>query len=296
MLDDAIEDLPRDMTPALPTGWERAWWAPMNYALATLVGMLFVVPLVWMISTSLRPIGLPPATRFEWIPPVITLDNYPYIFQILELGRFLGNSIGVVVVAVPLTLLTASAAGFALAQLPPRPRGWLTAVSVAALLVPAMAIWITRFLVYKWIGILDTPLALIAPAIMGTSPLYVLLFGWAFGRVPGEIFEQARLDGAGAWRIWWSVALPLVRPAIGAVAILSMVFYSSDFISPLLYVNNQAYYTLPVGIQALQQVNRTNWPLMMAGAVVLTLPMLILFIAAQRFFFQEDRTQGWWGR
>ena len=296
MLDDAIEDLPRDMTPALPTGWERAWWTPMNYALATLVGLLFVVPLVWMVSTSLRPIGLPAPARFEWIPPVLTLDNYPYIFQILELGRFLGNSVGVVVVAVPLTLLTASGAGFALAQLPARPRGWLTALSVAALLVPAMAIWITRFLVYKWIGILDTPLALIAPAIMGTSPLYVLLFGWAFGRVPGEIFEQARLDGAGAWRIWWSVALPLVRPAIGAVAILSTVFYWSDFISPLLYVNNPAYYTLPVGIQALQQVNRTNWPLMMAGAVVLTLPMLILFVVAQRFFFQEDRTQGWWGR
>ena len=288
MPDDAVEDLPEDMEYGLPEGWERVWWPPVNYGLAALIAAVFAIPLIWMIATSLRPLGLPPATRFEWLPPALSLSNYPYIFQILELGRFLGNSVGVVLVAVPLTVLTASLAGFAIAQLPEQVRKGLIAVSVAALLVPSMALWITRFLVYKSLGILDTPLVLIAPAIMGTSPFYVLLFAWAFARVPRELFEQARLDGAGAWRLWWLVGLPQVRTGITAVAVLAGLHYWSDFIDPLLYLNNQQYYTLPVGIQALQQMDRTNWPLLMAGAVVLTVPVLVVFLVAQRYFFSQE--------
>lgn len=296
MQDDAVQELPADMAPGPPEGWERAWWTPLNYALAVGITLLFALPLVWMIATSLRPIGLPPATRLEFIPPELSLTNYPYIFEIVQMGRFLGNSLIVVAVAVPITLLTASWAGFALAQLPPRLKGALVAVSVAALLVPAITLWLTRFLVYKTIGIIDTPLALIAPAVMGSSPLYVLLYAWAFERLPREFFEQARLDGAGAFHTWWAVGLPLVRSATTAVAVLAIVLYWSDFITPLLYVNNQLYYTLPVGVQVLQQMDRTNWPLLMAGAVVLTLPVLLMFIVAQRYFFQEERGRGFLGR
>ena len=96
MPDDAVQDLPLDAAPGPPEGWERAWWPPLNYALAVGVTLLFAVPLVWMIATSLRPRGLPPATHFEFIPPVLALDNYPYAFQIVELGRFLANSLFVV--------------------------------------------------------------------------------------------------------------------------------------------------------------------------------------------------------
>lgn len=289
MLDDAVADLPGELSPDLPPGWERAWWPPMHYGMAAVLAVLFAIPLAWMVSTSLRPAGLAPAPQFEWVPPVLTLANYPYIFQILALGRFLGNSVGVVLVAVPLTVLVASLAGFGMAGQPARRRNLLVAVSVAALMVPTMALWIPRFLIYKTVGILDTPLALIAPAIMGTSPLYVLLFAWAFGRQPSDLFEQARLDGAGPWRIWWTIALPLVWPATTVVAVLATMFYWSDFISPLFYVNNQEFYTLPVGIQHLQQVNRTAWPLMMTGAVVLTAPVLVLFLLAQRFIFRLGR-------
>jgi multiple sugar transport system permease protein len=296
MPDDAVQDWTSDTPPGPPQGWEQAWWPPLNYSLAILVAVACAIPLFWMISTSLRPVGLPLPQRFEWVPPQLSLNNYPEAFRVVELGRFAVNSLLVVLTAVPITLLTASAAGFALVQLPQRVQRVMLGISVAALLVPVMALWITRFLVYKQIGILDTPLALIAPAVMGTSPFYVLIFVWAFERVPREVYEQARLDGASAWRVWWSIGLPLVRGATTAVAVLATVYYWSDFISPLLYVNNQAYYTLPVGVQALQQATRTNWPLLMAGAVVLTVPVLVMFIVAQRYFFQEERGRGWLGR
>lgn len=296
MPEDIIEDLPDDMDYSPPEGWERIWWSTVSYALALLVAIVCVIPLVWMAATSLRPVGMPPPTRFEWFPPVLSLDNYPRIFEIQETGRFLRNSVMVVAVAVPLTILVASLAGFALSQITPRIRGVVVTISVAAMLVPSIAIWITRFLVYKWVGILDTPLALIAPVLMGTSPLFVLMYTWAFGRIPRDICEQAQLDGANPWRIWWTIALPLVRPITTGVAVLSAAFYWSDFINPLLYVNNQEWYTLAVGVQALQQMDRTNWPLLMAGSVLLTLPVLLVFIFAQRYFFQEERLRGWIGQ
>lgn len=293
MPDDAIEDLPEGMKHGPPQGWERLWWRPMNYGLAIVITVLFAIPLIWMFSTSLRPNLLPPATQIELIPPGFSFDNFLNVFKVVEMGRFLRNSIGVLIVAVPLTLLVASLAGFAMAQLSPNVRGILIAVSVAAMLVPPIALWLTRFLVYKWIGILDTPLVLIIPALMGTSPLFVLLFAWAFARVPREIYEQGRVDGASVWRIWWSLGLPLVRPIALGVALLATRFYWSDFINPLLYVNNSQFHTMPVGVQALEQMDRTNWPLLMAGSVILTLPVLLIFIVAQRYFFQEERQRGW---
>jgi multiple sugar transport system permease protein len=286
--------LARRRWAALPRG--RIATSLALYALAGGVAALFCVPLLWMITTSLRPVGLPLPTGFEWIPPAWALDNYRRVFEIVEMGRFLGNSLLVMVVAVPLTVLTASLAGFGLSQLPRRARNGLLAVAVAAMLVPKMALWVTLFLVYKTLGLLNTPLVLIAPAIMGTNPLFVLMFAWAFLRIPADFIEQARLDGAGAWQVWWAVGLPLVRPVALAVVVLATEFYWSDFINPLLFVTNSAYYTLPVGVQALQQMARTNWPLLMAGGVLLTVPVLLTFVIAQRFFFQEERGRGWLGR
>lgn len=294
--DDAIEELPEGLKPGPPEGWERVWWRPVNYGLAMLVAAVFGIPLVWMIATSLRPAGLAPATQFEWLPPLFSAVNYSRIFEILEFGLFARNSVVVVLVAVPLTLIIASLAGFALAEMGPRLRGILVGVSVAAMLVPAITLWISRFLVYKWVGILDTPLVLVMPALMGTSPLFVLMYVWAFQRLPREVIEQAMIDGANPWRVWWTLALPLVRPITLGVAILAGKFYWSDFINPLFYVRDQEFYTLPVGLQALQQMDRTNWPLLMAGSVLLTLPVLVVFVLAQRYFFQEERQRGWLGR
>jgi multiple sugar transport system permease protein len=260
------------------------------------VASLFVIPLVWMMTTSLRPAGLPPPTALEWWPPQATLANYPAIFRLLPLGRYTLNSLIVVALAVPLTLLSASWAGFAMAQLSPRTRNLLAAAAVASLLVPVMALWLTRFLIFKWLGVLDSLYALILPAVFGSSPLFVLILYWACRRIPAEVYEAARLDGCGPFRAWWSIAVPLVRPALAAVAVLSFEGYWSNFVDPLLYISDQVNFTLPIGIQALQQLHQTSWPLLMAGSVVLTLPMLVLFIVAQRYFLHEHRGTAWLGR
>jgi len=260
------------------------------------VASLFVLPLVWMMTTSLRPAGLPPPATLEWWPPQATLANYPTIFGLLPLGRYTLNSVIVVALAVPLTLVTASWAGFAMSQLGPRTRNVLAAGAVATLLVPVMALWLTRFLIFKWLGVLGSLFTLILPALFGSSPLFVLILYWAFRRVPVEVYEAARLDGCGPFRVWWSIAVPLVRPALAAVAVLAFEGYWSDFVDPLLYVNDQVNFTLPIGVQALQQLHQTSWPLLMAGSVVLTTPMLVLFLVAQRFFLHDQQSSAWLGR
>ena len=261
-----------------------------------MVAVLFLLPLVWMLGASVRQVGLPPPRQLEWIPNPIELSNYVRIFEILPLASYTLNSLEVVAVAVPLTIITASLAGFAIAQIAPRPRAWLMGASLIALMVPVTALWLTRFIIYKWIGVLDSLWALILPSFMGTSPLFVLLFHWTFSRIPNELYESARLDGAGAFRVWWQIAMPLSHASIVAVGVLAFVYYWSNFIEPLLYLNRQENYTLPIGLEALQQMQPTNFPLLIAGAVVITVPVIIMFMFAQRFFLQETRGAGWLGR
>jgi ABC-type sugar transport system permease subunit len=256
------------------------------------LALLFTLPLYWMLTASLRPPGLPPPRTVEWLPQTLSLANYRAIFDLLPLGAYTLNSLVVAAAAVPATLLTASWAGFSLAQLPPRlgrPLAWLC---LGVLMVPITALWLARFLLFAWLGLADSLLALAAPALMGTSPLFVLLFYWAFRRLPAEAFEAARLEGAGAFALWRRIALPLARPTVAAVAVLAFLAYWSDFINPTLLLKTPDHYTLAVGLRQLQQLDRSNWPLVLAGASVLTLPAVGLFWLVQRYFLADDGLAG----
>ena len=151
-------------------------------------------------------------------------------------------------------------------------------------MVPGIALWSTRFLIFRELGWYDTVWALIAPAWMGTSPFYVLMFYRAFRRIPTALYDAARLDGAGVWGTWSLVAFPLARPTVIGVALLSFVFYWSDFISPLLYLRSEKNYTLPIALQFIQQLNRSDWPLLMAAAVIATAIPVLLFLLFQPYF------------
>lgn len=266
------------------------------HALSWLILIVFVLPLVWMVSASLRQPGLAPPRTIEWIPDPIAWGNYARLFDLLPIGRYVVNSLMVASLAVPLTLLTASWAGFAMAQLSARGRERMMTFSLVVLMIPVTAVWLTRYVLFAWIGVVDSYLALLAPGVMGSSPLFILLFYWAFRRVPAELYEAARLEGAGAFTIWWQVALPLAGATLVAVGLLAFILYWSDFITPLLYLKSQSLYTLPVGLRQLQEMDRTNWPLLMAGSVMMTAPVIVLFLIVQRYFLQESRLAGIYGQ
>ena len=249
--------------------------------------VLFLLPLFWAGVASLRPIGLPPLTTIEWWPQSPKWQNYLTIFEVAPFAQYTLNSVLVLLAAIPLTLLTASLAGFGMAHLPQPWRGYLVAWSIALLLIPDASVWLFRFQIFRWLGFLDSLLALILPAFMGSSALFVLLFYWNFRHIPLEIYEAARLEGATAWLLWWRLALPLSKATTVGVTVLAFVLYWSDFIGPVLYIFDPQRYTLPVGLQILKQLEDSNWPLLMAAAVLITLPVIVLFVTLQRFFLHE---------
>jgi len=256
----------------------------------TLTG-LFLLPLAWMFSASLRTPGLLPPKEIEWLPSAPTYVNYIRIFEILPFGRYLLNSFVVAFSGVLLTLVTASWAGFGMSLLGKRARLRLLLLSAVLQMIPVTALWLTRFLLFVKIGITNSRLALIAPALMGTTSLFILLFYWTFRRTDRAVFESAELDGANLFQIWWHIALPLARPALMAVSMLSFLFYWNDFITPLLYLRSQTLYTLPIGLLQLQEMDKTNWSVLMAASVVVTIPALIVFSVLQRALLWWDSEQ-----
>lgn len=252
-------------------------------ATALCMAGIFVTPLLWVMVNSLRPVGLPPAPNLEWISQPLAWSNYVEIFHIVPLARQIANSLFVSAIGAGVTLITASWAGFAMAQAPPRWQRWLVAAAIVLLMTPSTAVWLPRYVLFSWVGLIDSYAALFAPAIMGTKSLYALMFYWAFRRIPGEFFESARLDGAHALTIWRCVALPFALPTALAVTLLSFTHYWSDFVDPLLYLKSQSRFTLAVGLRMLQQMEITNWSFLLAGVVVMTAPVIVVYLAMQRF-------------
>lgn len=259
-----------------------------RHLLPALAGLLFIAPLVFMVAGSLRPAGEPPPLGVELVPPDPTLDSYRRLPELVPLFGYLANSAGVVAIAVPLTVLVASWAGFGIRLLSPRRRKAAVAATLALLLVPVTAVWTTRFEVFRLLDVTDTYVPLVAPALAATTPFYVLIYAWSFGQVRDSQLEAARLEGATPWRTWATVAMPQARPASLAVTVLAFTWHWGNTIDPLLYLEEPGRYTAPLGLSFLQVLGPTDWPLLMAGSVLLTLPAVAVLLLAQRVLLSDD--------
>ena len=269
-----------------PRRWQ--WQSILYHALALGLTVVFVLPLVWTFSVSLIKTGGTLPHTIQWLPPDPQWQNYLRVFQIVPMVRYFLNSLLVAGLGVPLSLMFGSWAGFAMSQLGKRARLRLLAFSVALLMVPTTALWLARFVMFARLSLTNSYLPLLAPALLGASPLLVLLFYWSFRRIPAETFESARLDGATPLLNWWYIALPQARPTLAAAAMLAFLLYWNDFINPLLYLRSQRLYTLSIGLMQLQEMDKTNWPLVLAAAALVTLPPLLAFLAVQRQFLSES--------
>lgn len=254
----------------------------LRAGLRLMVIVVFLAPVAFMITGSLRRLGAAPPGGFELVPAGAGFSAYRAAGDALPLGRLFANSLAVVVVAVPVTVVIASWAGFALAQLPRRPRRLLVAATVALLLIPLPMLWVARFALFLRLGVLDTLVPLMAPALAATTPFTVLLAYRAFSRVPPEVWDAARLEGASAVRTWWSIGLPLVTATTSAIAAVAFVFHWGNYLDALLYVQSPGRRTLPLGVGELAQLDPTDLPVMLAGAVLLAVPALVALLVVQR--------------
>ena len=254
---------------------------------AVIVAGLCLLPLLWMALASLQPVGAPPARTLTLFPAGVAWSNYAAIFRVIPLAQQLGNSLLVSTIGAGVTVLTASWAGFAMAQMPPRVRRWLVGLALLLLLIPASAVWLPRYVLFAELGLIDSYAALVAPALMGTKSLFVLMFYWSFRRVTAELFESAWLDGAGVWTSWRRLALPLAAPTTLAVLVLAFSHYWSDFVDPLLFLKTAARFTVTVGLRTLQQMDVTNWSLLLAAVIVMMAPVIVLYLGLQLGWREE---------
>lgn len=266
--------------------WSKRLKTSLHYLVAFIVAIIFILPLYWAFVISLGPAGAPVST-VQWWPSAFNFSNFKEIFHIVPMQNYLINSLLVVSAAVPITLFMSSLAGFSMSQLPDDLRGEVVQLTIVLLLIPAASVWLFRYQILRWLGVLDSLWALIIPAFAASNPLFVLLFYWAFRRIPSDMYDAARLDAAGAWTIWSQLAMPLVHPTSVGVIVLTFIMYWSDFISPVLYIFNPQHYTLPVGMQLINQLGNQNYALIMAAAIFMTGPVLVLFFFLQRFFLTD---------
>lgn len=263
---------------------------------ATAVSAVFIFPLVFLVLGALRTPGSPPPTGLDVFAPELTGAGFERAFALVDLGRQLVNSGIVALLAVPLSVLVASWAGFATTRLSARGRRLVVGGSLVALVVPLSALWVPRFVLFSKLDLVDTYVPLVAPALMATSPLYVLLFLWSYSRLPRDLIDAARLEGMGLFAIWRRVAAPLVRPTTFAVGALAFVFHWSNFVDPLLYLNDPSLYTAPLGLRQLKDLGPTDFPTLLAASLVVTLPAALAFGAVQHRFLTDVRAAGWLGR
>ncbi len=268
----------------LPAAAGRAW----RTLGAVFVVLVFVPPLLLLVSGSFTQPGLPPSPTPQLVPDPVSTAGYQQAFALGGLLRASLNSIVVAVVAVPLSVLVAALAGFALARLGGRTTVTVVAASLVALMVPATALLMPRFAIFRVLGLTDTLVPLIAPALLGTSPLYVLVYYLAFRALPTDLYDACLIEDLTPVRIWWRVALPLVRPVTAGLTALTFVLTWSNFLDPLVYVYDRDLFTLPLALRSLSVLDPTNFPVFLAGAVLATVPALVVFVLAQRRFLRHD--------
>lgn len=247
---------------------------------ATAVICVFLPPLLLLVAGSLRQPGLAPPPTPELIPDPISGRGYAAALPALV--RAAGNSLLVCVIAVPVSVLVSALAGFALAR---SSRGVVTAVAVlslVALMIPATALLVPRFAIFSTLGLTNTLAPLVAPALIGTSPMYPLIYYVAFRRLPAHLWDVCALADLSPIQVWWRVAMPLTKHVTAAIAALTYILTWSNFLDPLIYTYDSRLATLPLALRSLATLDPADAPIFLAGAALATLPALAVFWVAQR--------------
>jgi multiple sugar transport system permease protein len=247
-----------------------------------LAGFIWLVPVIWMFSLALTPNDVLKRSTTSLLPQSVTADNFVAVFDVGLMGRWFTNSVVVTGAATFLTVAFCAMAGYAFAKIQFPGRRLVFVFVIAGLMVPKEAMFIPLFLLFSDADQHNTYQALFLPRI--AAPLGVFIMTQFFSKVPSEYEEAARMDGAGRWRIFFSVMLPLARPAMASLAIFTFVLTWNDYLWPLVSATKQEMFTITTGLASLQGnfAQATELGALMARGVVGSLPLLIVFLLFQR--------------
>jgi multiple sugar transport system permease protein len=262
------------------------------YLVLGLIAALTMLPFFWVISGSLRSLDEIRANPGAWLPTAPTLDNFARLFGGKNFASYLINSVVVAFIVVLGNIVAAAAAGYALGKLRFAGKRLAFAAVMASLMVPFTAVFVPQFVVTVNLGLIDTLVGIALPSLV--LPISIFIMRQFALSIPDELLEAARMDGAGEFRLFFTIVLPLAGPALATVTIMSFLNSWNNFIWPLIVAQSDATYTLPVGLAATSQAsaNVTDYGLVLAGAIVVMVPVLVLFLFLQRYFVQGIAASG----
>ncbi len=271
----------------------QAWHLILHVVLIG-VGLSFLAPFVWMVATSLKQTGTELIYPPQWIPQPIVWSNYrDALVDTVPFLMYAKNTAIITVGATVGDVLMSAVAGYSFARLHWRGRNALFVLTLATLMLPNIVTVVPTFLIMRLLHWIDTFLPLIVPAWAGGSAFSIFLFRQFFLTIPLELDEAARVDGANPLRILWSIILPLSGPVLATVTIFDVLSNWNDLFNPLIYLNSESNYTMALGLtQYAIGHSGTAYNLQMAAATAMTIPVIILFFFAQRYFMQGIVTTG----
>ena len=253
------------------------------YVVMSILALIFLAPLIWMVSASVKPeaevMRIPPTL----IPSQVQWGNYLEVWAVIP--YFLLNSLKLAVLSVVGVLVVSSLGAYAFARLDFWGRDFAFSVLLATVMVPGIVTLIPLYVIYTNIGWIDTHYPLWVPRMLH-SVFAVFLLRQFFKQIPKELDEAARIDGAGSFRIFWQIMIPQVQPALGAIAIFTFLDSWNDLFGPLIFLNSIDLQTLPIALKLFQREFFSQVNVLMAGATISIVPVLIVFFSAQRYFIQ----------
>jgi multiple sugar transport system permease protein len=263
-----------------------------TYLLMVFIAALIILPLLWMLSTSLKPKSQWFTREIEWIPRTFTLDNYQKLFSnpATPRGNWFFNSVFIAVASTALVLAIDSLAAYAYARMDFPGRKFLFGLMLLTIFLPGMMFLVPNFLTVANLGLLNNFAGVILPGLAGVFGVFFLR--QFFESIPKELEEAAAIDGANKFQIFYMVVLPLAKPALATLGILTFLASWNDFLWPLLILRKADLQTLPPGLRTLQGAYSSEYGLMLAGAVIVAVPVLVIYIALQRYIVQSVAATG----
>ncbi|ONI42292.1 hypothetical protein AN640_01255 [Candidatus Epulonipiscium fishelsonii] len=266
------------------------------YIILIIGAILTVLPLLWMVVTSFKNIDEVFTIPIQWIPKEFKFSNYSEVFAVMDFAQYYLNTVIVTIARICGLFLTATMAGYAFAKLRFPGRNFLFMLLLITLMVPIHTIMYPAYQVISELGMINSYQGLIIPQMLGAfgGAFSIFLIKQGFESIPNELMEATKVDGAGIFRTFFQVMLPQIKPVLASFFIFSFNASWNDYIYPLIVVNDDNMKTLSLGLAGFTSMREglTNYPLMMAAAVMTLLPVIILFIAAQKYFIESAVASG----
>jgi multiple sugar transport system permease protein len=259
------------------------------HLLLIIVGVVFLFPFLWLISSSLKTpeeiFKLPP----DLLPKKMQFINYQNAIAAIPFFRYIFNTLFLCAINIVGQLFSAPLIAYSLAKIPWKGRNIIFAIVVATMILPPQVTMIPVYIIFAKLGWVNTYLPLTIGSFFGAAFFIFLIRQFIMG-IPDDLLDAARIDGASEFRIYWQIVLPLLKPVLATVVLFTFMWTWTDFLGPLIYLNDTDKWTITIGLQGFLQDHGAQWELLMAAAAIFTIPMIIIYFFGQKYFMKAGST------